>query len=230
MMKSLAVTLIIIGIFTVQAIGQKKTALTSKKDKVSYSIGMSIAKNLKNQSYDVAPELVAQGLKDYLLGNKTLLTGEECDKVVGEYQSEIMAKQQEKNKQLGATNMKEGEEFLAMNKKKPGVITLPSGLQYKIITAGTGPKPTLAQTVTINYRGTLINGKEFDSSYKGGKPLSYPVNQFIKGWVEALQMMPVGSKWQLFIPSNLAYGERGMGADIGPNATLLFDIELLAVK
>ena len=229
-MKSLAVTLIIIGMFTAQAVGQKKSALTSKKDKVSYSIGMSIAKNLKNQSYDVAPELVAQGLKDYLLGNKTLLTGEECDKVVGEYQSEIMAKQQEKNKQHGATNMKEGEEFLAMNKKKPGIITLPSGLQYKIITAGTGPKPTLTQTVTINYRGTLINGKEFDSSYKGGKPLSYPVNQFIKGWVEALQMMPVGSKWQLFIPSNLAYGERGMGADIGPNATLLFDIELLAVK
>ena len=130
----------------------------------------------------------------------------------------------------GEKNKTEGDAFLAANKAKEGVVTLPSGLQYKIITAGTGPKPTLEQTVVCHYRGTLIDGKEFDSSYKRGQPATFPVKGVIKGWTEVLQLMPVGSKWQVFIPSDLAYGERGAGADIGPNATLVFEIELVAIK
>jgi FKBP-type peptidyl-prolyl cis-trans isomerase FklB len=139
-------------------------------------------------------------------------------------------KQQEKMQQAGATNKKEGDAFLAANKTKEGVVTLPSGLQYKILTAGTGPKPTTSDSVACNYRGTLIDGKEFDSSYKRGQPATFPVAGVIKGWTEALQLMPVGSKWQLFVPSDLAYAERGSGPDIGPNATLIFEVELLSIQ
>jgi FKBP-type peptidyl-prolyl cis-trans isomerase FklB len=131
---------------------------------------------------------------------------------------------------MGETNKTEGEAFLAANKTKQGIVTLPSGLQYTILKEGTGPKPTASDSVVCNYRGTLINGTEFDSSYKGGQPLTFPVGGVIKGWTEALQLMPVGSKWQLFIPSQLAYGERGAGADIGPNATLIFEVELLSIQ
>src|SRR5438309_9145950 len=133
-------------------------------------------------------------------------------------------------KQAGENNKKEGEAFLAANKSKPGVVTLPSGLQYKIVKPGTGPKPAATDTVVANYRGTLINGTEFDSSYKRGEPLTIPVSGVIKGWTEALQLMPVGSKWELYIPSDLAYGARGAGADIGPNSTLIFEIELLSIQ
>jgi len=128
------------------------------------------------------------------------------------------------------SNKKEGEDFLAANKSKEGVVTLPSGLQYKVLKEGTGPKPSPADSVVCNYRGTLINGTEFDSSYKRGQPATFPVNGVIKGWTEALQLMPVGSKWQLFIPPDLAYGQRGAGADIGPNATLIFEVELLSIQ
>jgi FKBP-type peptidyl-prolyl cis-trans isomerase FklB len=127
-------------------------------------------------------------------------------------------------------NKAEGEAFLAANKTKDGVVTLPSGLQYKILTAGTGPKPAATDSVVCNYKGTLINGTEFDSSYKGGKPVTFPVSGVIKGWTEALQLMPVGSKWQLWIPSGLAYGPRGAGADIGPDTTLIFEVELLSIQ
>jgi FKBP-type peptidyl-prolyl cis-trans isomerase len=133
-------------------------------------------------------------------------------------------------KEAGEANKKEGDTFLATNKTKPGVVTLPDGLQYKIIKEGTGPKPTATDTVTVNYRGTLIDGKEFDSSYKRGEPATFPVGGVIKGWTEALQLMPVGSKWELYIPSDLAYGARGAGADIGPNSTLIFEVELLSIK
>src|SRR6202023_2964907 len=133
-------------------------------------------------------------------------------------------------KVAGEMNKKESVEFLAANKAKDGVVTLPSGLQYKILTAGTGPKPTASDTVVCNYRGTLISGTEFDSSYKRGQPASFPVNGVIKGWTEALQLMPVGSKWQLFVPSDLGYGDRGAGADIGPGATLIFEVELLSIQ
>jgi len=210
------------------------TALTTRKQKFSYALGMNIGgglgTNLKKQSVEVDPALVAQGLKDSLAGTKTRLTDDEAKAVLTEVQNEVRKQAQEKAAEAGVANKKEGEAFLAANKGKEGVVTLPSGLQYKILTAGTGPKPTSSDTVVCNYKGTLIDGKEFDSSYKRGQPATFGVGQVIKGWTEALQLMPVGSKWQLFIPSSLAYGERGAGADIGPDATLVFEVELLSIQ
>jgi FKBP-type peptidyl-prolyl cis-trans isomerase FklB len=208
--------------------------LTTKKQKFSYALGMNIGNglgaNLKKQSVDVDPGLVAQGMKDSLAGTKPRMTEDEAKAVLTEVQNEVKKQAQEKTVKLGETNKTEGDAFLAANKSKPGVVTLPSGLQYKILTAGTGPKPTAADTVVCNYRGTLINGTEFDSSYKRKEPATFGVSQVIKGWTEALQLMPVGSKWQLFIPSGLAYGDRGAGADIGPNSTLIFEVELLSIQ
>jgi FKBP-type peptidyl-prolyl cis-trans isomerase len=194
------------------------------------NIGQGLGANLKKQSVQVDPALVSQGLKDALAGTKTRLTEEEAKGVLTEVQNEVRKQQQEKAQEAAATNKKDGEAFLAENKSKEGVVTLPSGLEYKILTAGTGPKPAASDTVVCNYRGTLINGTEFDSSYKRGQPATFGVGQVIKGWTEALQLMPVGSKWQLVIPSSLAYGERGTGAEIGPDATLIFEVELLSIK
>jgi FKBP-type peptidyl-prolyl cis-trans isomerase FklB len=209
-------------------------ALTTRKQKFSYALGMNIGvglgTNLKKQSVEVDSSLVAQGVKDALMGAKTRLTQQEAQAVLTEVQTELNKQRQEKMKEVSDKNKAEGDAFLAANKGKDGVVTLPSGLQYKVLTAGTGPKPLATDTVQCNYRGTLINGTEFDSSYKQGKPVSFGVSQVIKGWTEALQLMPVGSKWQLFIPSNLAYGERGAGADIGPDTTLIFEVELLAIE
>jgi FKBP-type peptidyl-prolyl cis-trans isomerase FklB len=209
-------------------------ALTTRKQKFSYALGMNIGSglgaNLKKQSVDVDSTLVSQGLKDAMSGGKTRLTQGEMQAVLTEVQNEVKKQQQEKTQQAAAANKTEGEAFLAANKSKDGVVTLPSGLQYKILTAGTGPKPTASDSVKCNYRGTLINGTEFDSSYKRGQPATFAVGQVIKAWTEALQLMPVGSKWQLFVPSSLAYGERGAGAEIGPNATLIFEVELLSIE
>lgn len=204
--------------------------LKDQKDKVSYSIGMNIGNNLKKQSIDVNPDVLAQGIKDALSGSKALMTEQEVNETIMAFQKEMSAKQIERLKELGEKNKKEGEAFLAENKKKEGIITLPSGLQYKVINEGTGETPELTDVVTVNYRGTLIDGTEFDSSYRRGQPATFPVNAVIAGWAEALQLMKVGSKWQLFIPSDLAYGEHGAGRDIGPNATLIFDVELLSIK
>jgi len=208
----------------------KTTTLATQKDKFSYALGMNLGGNFKKQSIPVDPDLVARGIKDSLAGGKTLLTEEEARAVLNEAQTVFRKQQQEKMQQLGEANKKEGGEFLAANKAKPGITTLPSGLQYKILQAGTGPKPASTDTVSVNYRGTLINGTEFDSSYKRGQPATFPVTGVIKGWTEALQLMPVGSKWQLFIPADLAYGEHGAGNDIAPNATLVFEVELLSIK
>jgi len=209
-------------------------ALTTRKQKFSYALGMNIGSglgaNLKKQSVEVDSTLVSQGLKDSMSGGKTRLTQEEAQAVLKEVQTEVQKQQQEKMKEAADKNKSEGEAFLAANKSKDGVVTLPSGLQYKILTAGTGPKPTASDSVKCNYRGTLINGTEFDSSYKRGQPATFAVGQVIKAWTEALQLMPVGSKWQLFVPSSLAYGERGAGAEIGPNATLIFEVELLSIE
>ena len=202
--------------------------LPTQKEKFSYALGMNIGSNLHRQSVPIDPDILLRGLKDTLAGNPTLLTEDEERTVLTEVQNDIRKQMQEKMKAQGEANKKEGEAFLASNKTKEGVVTLPSGLQYKILLAGTGPKPTTSDTVTVNYRGTLVNGTEFDSSYKRGQPTTFPVAGVIKGWTEALQLMPVGSKWQLFIPSDLAYGERGPG-DIGPNATLIFEVELLKI-
>jgi len=204
--------------------------LTTQKDKISYALGMNVGTNLQRQSLDVDPAILLQGLKDGLAGSKPLLTEEEARTLLTQLQEDMRKKQAEKAQQMGAANKTEGEAFLAANKNKEGVITLPSGLQYKILKAGTGPKPAATDSVVCNYRGTLISGTEFDSSYKRGQPATFPVNGVIKGWTEALQLMPVGSKWQLFVPASLAYGDRGAGADIGPNATLIFEVELLSIQ
>ncbi len=204
--------------------------LKTQKEKFSYAIGMKMGANFKKQSVPVDANILARGVKDAVAGGKTLLTDEEAQAVIMEIQKEMQAKMQEKNKEAADVNKKTGEAFLAANKGKEGVITLPSGLQYKIEKPGTGPKPTATDSVVCNYRGTLIDGKEFDSSYKRGQPATFPVTGVIKGWTEALQLMPVGSKWQLFIPSDLAYGERGAGADIGPGATLIFEVELMSIE
>lgn len=208
--------------------------LTSRKDKFSYALGMNIATglgaNLKKQGVEVDWNILAQGLKDGASGGKTRLTEEEAKSILTEVQNDLRKEQQEKMKEAAAKNKTDGEAFLAANKTKEGVKTLPSGLQYKVITEGTGPKPTATDTVVCNYRGTLINGTEFDSSYKRGEPATFPVGGVIKGWTEALEMMPVGSKWQLFIPPDLAYGERGAGAEIGPDSTLIFEVELISIK
>ena len=207
---------------------------TNEKDKVSYALGMNIASslgaNLKRQNVDINTDVLLQALKDGLTGGKTLMTEEEAQNTLRQFMAELQQKQEVKMKEAADANKKEGDEFLAANKTKPGVVTLPSGLQYKIIKEGTGPKPAASDTVVCNYRGTLINGKEFDSSYKRGEPATFPVSGVIKGWTEALQLMPVGSKWELYIPPDLAYGARGAGADIGPNATLIFEVELLSIQ
>lgn len=206
-------------------------ALTTAKQKNSYALGMSIGLGLKKQGLDksVDSPLVVRGLREALTGSKTAMTEDEMKAALQQLRTEFQGAQEAKAKEAGASNRKEGDAFLATNKSKDGVKVLPDGLQYKVLTEGNGPKPTKTDTVTVNYRGTLIDGKEFDSSYKRGQPATFPVGGVISGWTEALQLMPVGSKWQLFIPADLAYGDRGAGADIAPGDTLIFEVELLSV-
>jgi FKBP-type peptidyl-prolyl cis-trans isomerase len=209
---------------------QTAPALTTQKDKFSYALGMNLGTNLHKQSVPVDPNILLRGLKDALAGGKTALTEDQARAALMEVQNEMRKKQQEEMHAAGEASKKEGDAFLAANKAKEGVVTLPSGLQYKILTQGTGPKPTATDSVVCNYRGTLINGTEFDSSYKRGEPTTFPVSGVIKGWTEALQLMPVGSKWQLFVPSDLAYGERSHGPEIAPDSTLIFEVELLSIQ
>src|SRR5208282_3531398 len=209
--------------------------LKTQKDKFSYALGMNTAKRmsegLKKQSVPFDSAIFVRGLRDGFAGGKTLLTDEEAQAVMTEMQKQVHEQQQAKTQQAAEGNKKEGDAFLAANKGKEGVVTLPSGLQYKVVTAGTGLKPAATDSVVCNYRGTLVNGTEFDSSYKRGQPATFGVSQVIKGWTEALQLMPVGSKWQLFIPSNLAYREREeLCGGIEPNATCIFEVELLSIQ
>jgi len=204
--------------------------LKTEKDKNSYAFGMNIGRGLRQNSVDIDPAILMRGIKDVLAGGKTLLTDEQAQTTLTAIQNNLRKRQQDMRQQAGDTNKKEGDAFLAENKTKDGVITLPSGLQYKVVKAADGPKPAATDSVVCNYRGTLINGTEFDSSYKRGQPATFPVGQVIKGWTEALQLMPVGSKWELYVPSDLAYGDRGAGANIGPNATLIFEVELLSIQ
>jgi FKBP-type peptidyl-prolyl cis-trans isomerase FklB len=205
-------------------------APSTQKEKYSYAIGMNIGKGMQRQPLDVDTNFLVRGLKDALTGAKAQLSDEEAQKLLTELQGEMRKKQEEQVHQLQDTNKKAGDAFLAKNKTEPGVVTLPSGLQYKIITEGTGPKPAASDTVVCNYRGTLLDGKEFDSSYKRGQPATFPVGGVIKGWTEALQLMSAGSKYQLFIPAELAYGDRGAGQDIQPGSTLIFEVELVSIK
>lgn len=207
------------------------TELKTPKDKVSYAIGMDMANSLKRNAIEVDPEILGQAMRSVLTGQKTILTDEEVKTTLTELQKEMQAKQQEKMKAEGEKNKKEGEAFLADNKKKEGVKTLPSGLQYKVMTEGKGKSPKATDTVSVQYRGTMIDGTEFDSSYKRGQAATFPVNGVIKGWTEALQLMKEGAKWQLFIPADLAYGEAGAGGGpIGANATLIFEVELVSIQ
>jgi len=213
-----------------QAAPQANSALPTQKDKVSYAIGLNVGKGLHHDSIDVDPNILLQGLKDGLSNGKALMTDQELQATMLGLQNQVREQMAAKKQQEGEANKKAGDAFQAANKTKPGVMTLPSGLQYKVLKEGTGPKPTAQDTVLCNYRGTLIDGTEFDSSYKRGEPLKIPVSGVIKGWTEALQLMPVGSKWQLVIPPDLAYGERGAGEDIGPNSTLVFEVELMSIE
>ncbi len=203
--------------------------LKTDKDKQSYAIGMNIGKSIHRDGVDVDPNILLRGMKDALAGGKTVLTDDEAKAVMTNLQAEMRKQQAEKAQVAGETNKKAGDAFLAENKTKDGVVTLPSGLQYKILTEGTGPKPAATDTIVCNYKGTLLDNTEFDSSYSRKQPLTIPVGGVIKGWTEALQLMPVGSKWQLFIPSDLAYGPQAKGP-IGPNSTLIFEVELLSIQ
>ena len=221
---------------TKPATGAKKPAtaaaapLTTQKQKGSYAIGLRIGGGLQKDGVDLDPASLSRGIRDGLSGAKPLLTDQEAQAALTVMAKEVSAKQQAKLEAISAANKKVGDAFLAENKAKEGVVTLPSGLQYKILTAGTGPKPTAEDSVVCDYRGTLIDGKEFDSSYKRGKPLTIPVSGVIKGWTEAMQLMPVGSKWQLFLPADLAYGNQAMGPDIQPGSTLVFEVELHSIE
>ena len=205
-------------------------ALTTPKDKASYAIGLNIGRGLHRDSVDIDPDIFLQGLKDALASGKPLLTDDEAKAALAALQADLSKRQQEKMQVVGELNKKEGGEFLANNKTQEGVVTLPSGLQYRILKQGTGTKPSASDSVVCNYRGTLLDGTEFDSSYKRGQPATFGVGQVIHGWTEALQLMPVGSKWQLFVPAELAYGARGAGDHIAPNATLIFEVELLSIQ
>jgi len=205
--------------------------LKTQKEKASYAIGLNIGKSMHKDSVDVDPNILLRGMKDGLAGAKPLLTDEEAKAAMVALQADLRKKGEEKMLVQGEANKKQGDAFLAENKTKDGVVTLPSGLQYKILKEGTGPKPTATDTVVCNYKGTLLDNTEFDSSYKRGQPATFPVSGVIKGWTEALQLMPVGSKWELFVPADLAYGARGgPGGGIGPNATLVFEVELESIQ
>jgi FKBP-type peptidyl-prolyl cis-trans isomerase FklB len=205
-------------------------ALKTDKDKVSYAIGVNIGKSMRKDTVDVDPAIFSRGMKDAMAGGKLLLSDDEIKATLTKLQTDLRARQEVAMQEAGEINKKAGDDFLAQNKTKEGVVALPDGLQYKILKEGNGPKPAATDSVVCNYRGSLIDGTEFDSSYKRGQPATFPVNGVIKGWTEAVQLMPVGSKWQLFVPADLAYGNRGAGPDIGPNATLIFEVELLSIQ
>jgi len=230
-MKSCLVIIVCMALAASPVFAGEKLELKTQKDKVSYAIGLDVGNGLKKNEVDVDPDIVAKAIKDILSDNKPLMTEQEVKATIMDLQKDVQAKQQERMKAQGEKNKKEGEGFLAQNKTKDGVKTLPSGLQYQVITEGKGKSPKASDTVTVQYRGTLIDGIEFDSSYKRGQPATFPVGGVIKGWTEALQLMKEGSKWQLFIPSDLAYGVSGtQGGPIGPNAVLIFEVELVSIK
>lgn len=228
-MKLLIAIMCIVFLAT-QVFAEELTALKTERDKVNYAIGVNIIGNIKQQKVDIDLDLVIRGMKDAYSGSKLLLSDEEIRQGINQYQVAVRQKRTQTTTKAAGDNLKEGEEFLAANGKKEGVVTLPSGVQYKIIKTSDGKKPTDDDTVECHYRGSFINGKEFDSSYRTGKPAAFKVSGVIPGWREALKLMPVGSTWQLFVPSRLAYGERGKSGSIGPNMTLVFEVEFLAIK
>lgn len=207
-----------------------ESAFKTQKEKVSYALGVEMGKGVKSQQIDVDPDILMKGLKDGLSEAKPEMSEQELRQIITSLQEEIRQKQIQAREAAAAENKTKGETFLAENAKKEGVVALPDGLQYKVLTPGQGKKPAESDTVLCNYRGTFVDGTEFDSSARAGKPVPFQVKNVIPGFREALQLMPVGSKWQLFVPSNLAYGERGAANVIGPNATLIFEVELVGIQ
>jgi FKBP-type peptidyl-prolyl cis-trans isomerase len=201
----------------------------SNDDAISYAIGASVGRNFKKEGFTINEKIFVQGMGDAMAGAKLKMSEKEFKSVLAGFQGEMRRKMAANHQEQGIQNRKKGDEFFAANGKKPDVLTLPSGVQYKILKAGDGQKPVETDTLEVNYRGTLLDGTEFDASALG-KPASLKLSQLIAGWKEALRLMPVGSKWQLFVPAKSAYGERGVGADIGPNETLIFDVELVGIK
>lgn len=230
MAKRWSALLVVVLLAVAAAAQDTAAALKTSKDKFSYALGMQIGTAFRKQTLDVDPAIVSKALAEAYAGGKTLMTEDEMRAVLKAAQEEYSQKQAALREQKGQAARKEGEAFLAANKSKEGVVVLPSGLQYKILKAGTGKKPTADDTVVCNYRGTLVDGTEFDSSAKHEGPATFPVNGVIRGWTEALQLMPVGSKWQLFVPPQLAYGENGVGQFIPPNSTLIFEVELISIQ
>jgi FKBP-type peptidyl-prolyl cis-trans isomerase FklB len=225
-MKPKLLTLLVVAtaIFTTRA--QDASAFKNDKDKFSYALGMYYGNMFLRQDVDVDVSTLAKGLSDVLASNKTLLTEEQMKQTLNDAQKRMGEKRQAKLKEQGEENKKKAEAFLETNKAKDGVVSTPSGLQYKVLTPGTGAKPGSNDTVTVHYKGTLLDGSEFDSSYKRGQPATFNLNAVVKGWTEALQLMSTGSKWELYLPPALAYGEQGRPG-IPPNSLLIFDVELL---
>lgn len=206
------------------------TSLSTDTDKLSYSIGADLGKNFKTQGIDINPTALAKGMQDGMGTGSLALTEQQMKDVLNKFQKDLMAKRTAEFNKKAEENKTQGETFLAENKSKPGVVTLPSGLQYKILETGTGTKPSKSDTVTVEYTGRLINGTVFDSTDKSGKPATFQVSQVIPGWTEALQLMPAGSTWEVYVPAGLAYGSRSVGGPIGPNEALIFKIHLISVK
>jgi UDP-GlcNAc:undecaprenyl-phosphate/decaprenyl-phosphate GlcNAc-1-phosphate transferase len=220
-----------------QATAQEPPVLKTEKEKMSYAIGVDLARNFQRQRIDAETDALLKGMRDVLSRSKLLMSEEELYAALNEFQTEQKQTRGRALRAVASENKKNGDAFLASNKTKEGVMTLPSGLQYRILKEGDGKKPTDTDTVEVNYRGILIDGTEFDNSYSRKQPATLKVTGAIKGWTEALQLMPVGSKWQLFIPSELGYGTKGHsygkrigGFNIGPNETLIFEVELVAIK
>jgi FKBP-type peptidyl-prolyl cis-trans isomerase FklB len=228
-MKSLIIPVFATGLVAGSLSAAETPAPKTTQEKVSYIIGVNIGRGLARDGVEISPEQLLAGIKAGASGSKTAITSEESQEIMQAFQQKMMEKQQTAQSKAAQAGKVEGEAFLAANGKKPGIKTTASGLQYQVIKDGTGKTPKSTDKVTTHYRGTLISGKQFDSSYDRGQPATFPVNGVIAGWTEALQLMKEGAKWKLFIPSDLAYGERGAGADIPPNSTLIFEIELIKV-
>jgi FKBP-type peptidyl-prolyl cis-trans isomerase len=230
MMRKWIVVLVAM-LFSAHAFAEESSIFKTQSDKESYGIGVSTARNFKRQGIDVNVDLFIQGLKDSLSNSKLLMSEKDLRLTMRAFQQDLRRRQKTALREAAGRNAKEGAEFLAANGKKEGVVTLPDGLQYEVLKAGNGPTPTDADTVEARYRGTLLNGYEFDSTDPGGPPANLKVSGgVIPGLREALKKMPVGSKWRIYVPSALAYGFRGAGIDIGPNATLVYEVELLGIR
>ena len=226
---SLVATAAIASPTTTPTSTQNTVNLSSQTEKLSYTIGVDLGMNFKQQGTNINPQLISRGLADVFAGTKLLLTKEEMEQTLKSFQKEIMAKRQEQFTKIAEVNKKVGEEFLAKNKSEHGVVVLPSGLQYKVLTTGTGPSPAEKDRVQVEYTGKLVDGTVFDSTDKIGKPVEFSVSHVIPGWTEALKRMNPGATWEVYVPAKLAYGERGVGGPIGPNATLIYKIHLISI-